>query len=196
MTVKNEQRKGDMYGQSFKPQSKNLVSSYQLGMVHAPALPLSAPQKQGRLIGILLILGFLTYAFFLNPDWRSPSWAFPDFLNVIGIPCLFCGGTRATHFILHGDFQRALYFNWIAFPAVVAAVSLVLIMSIEVGRRRVLLPTVRLHRSQWVVLGTMAAFLWGHHVYDALYSPKPELLNREGLFFRFSSSTTQGEISK
>lgn len=167
-----------------------------MGMVRVPALPLSPSQKQARLIGILLILGFLTYAFFLNPDWRSPSWAFPDLLNVVGIPCLFCGGTRATHFILHGEFQRALYFNWIAFPALAAAVSLVLVMSLEIGRCRALLPSVRLRKSQWMTLGVVAALMWGHHVYDALYSPKPELLNREGLFFRFSSSTTQGEISK
>lgn len=167
-----------------------------MGMVRVPALPLSSSQKQARLVGILLILGFLTYAFFLNPDWRSPSWAFPDLLNVVGIPCLFCGGTRATHFILHGEFQRALYFNWIAFPALAAAVSLVLVMSLEIGRCRALLPSVRLRKSQWMTLGVLAALMWGHHVYDALYSPKPELLNREGLFFRFSSINAPDEAAQ
>ncbi len=165
-------------------------------MVRVPALPLSSSQKQTRLFGILLILSFLTYAFFLNPDWRSPAWAFPDFLNVVGIPCLFCGGTRATHFILHGDFQRALYFNWIAFPALAVAVLLLIVMSLEVTRRRALLPAVRLGMSQWVVLSTAAAFLWGHHVYDALYSPKPELLNQQGLLFRLHSTTKPDEASQ
>lgn len=165
-------------------------------MPRMPALPLSTSQKQSRVLGLLFIVGFLAYAFLLNPNWSVSAWALPDFRNVIGLPCLLCGGTRAMHFILHGDFQRALYYNWIAFPALASALVLVLVMSLEIARRRVLLPTVRLRTSQWILVGAVAVSLWAHHVYDALHSPKPELLNEQGIFFQLSSAYPHSEVTR
>lgn len=115
-------------------------------------------------------------------------WPLPDFHNTIGLPCLLCGGTRAMHFILHGEFQQALYYNWLAFPALLVAAILALVMCLEVARQRVLLPIIRFNTSRVVVLVLVLASLWAQHVYDALSSPKPELLNQRGLFFRLIST--------
>lgn len=92
------------------------------------------------------------------------------------------------HFILHGEFQQALYYNWLAFPALLVAAILALVMCLEVARQRVLLPIIRFNTSRVVVLVLVLASLWAQHVYDALSSPKPELLNQRGLFFRLIST--------
>src|SRR2546423_12028625 len=35
---------------------------------------------------------------------------------ITGLPCIFCGMTRALHLLLNGNFIGAIYFNWLAFP--------------------------------------------------------------------------------
>src|SRR2546430_11615036 len=35
---------------------------------------------------------------------------------ITGLPCIFCGMTRALHLLLNGDFIGAIYFNWLSFP--------------------------------------------------------------------------------
>ena len=58
---------------------------------------------------------------------------------VTGLPCIFCGMTRALHFLLKGDFARALYFNWLAFPLIAAVIRFGVLLTIEIALQRTLL---------------------------------------------------------
>src|SRR5438132_13575967 len=58
---------------------------------------------------------------------------------ITGLPCIFCGMTRALHLLLNGDFDGALYFNWLAFPFLGAVVFLVTVCVIEIASPRVIL---------------------------------------------------------
>jgi hypothetical protein len=49
------------------------------------------------------------------------AWPCP-FLHVTGIPCPGCGLTRATYFLLHGDFRTAMRFHAFA-PVLVLALA-------------------------------------------------------------------------
>src|SRR5438876_3621992 len=68
------------------------------------------------------------------------SWLLfhPSCGAITGLPCIFCGMTRALHLLLNGDFGGALYFNWLAFPFFGAVVFLVVVCVIEIASRRVI----------------------------------------------------------
>ncbi|MGI9086170.1 MAG: DUF2752 domain-containing protein [Chthoniobacterales bacterium] len=101
---------------------------------------------------------------------------------VTGLPCIFCGTTRALHFLLLGDFGRALYFNWLAFVVAAAALILagVFVAEFFLRRRVLLLPTFA------VTPGRIAGFaggliaLWIFQVTLAVSLHKHELLNPHG----------------
>src|SRR5204862_6419270 len=57
---------------------------------------------------------------------------------ITGLPCIFCGMTRALHLLLNGDFTGAIYFNWLAFPFLGVAVLLIALFVVEVIKRRVI----------------------------------------------------------
>ena len=55
---------------------------------------------------------------------------------VTGLPCIFCGTTRALHHLLLGHFARALYFNWLSLRLVAAAaLALMIVCSVELCDR-------------------------------------------------------------
>lgn len=102
------------------------------------------------------------------------------FHAVSGLPCLFCGGTRAARAFLHGDFARAFYLNPLAYPAVLIMVFACLVLLAEAVGGRVLAPWEflfrQLNRGVPVFLG-LAIVLWVVHVCLALKTPKPELVD-------------------
>src|SRR5438309_7415742 len=55
---------------------------------------------------------------------------------ITGLPCIFCGMTRALHLLLNGDFIGAIYFNWLAFPFLGAIIFLLPLFAIEIVKRR------------------------------------------------------------
>jgi uncharacterized protein DUF2752 len=52
-----------------------------------------------------------------------PGWPCP-FFHVVGIPCMGCGLTRATYFLLHGDLRSSLTYHAFA-PIFVLGLTLV-----------------------------------------------------------------------
>ncbi|MDR1145367.1 MAG: DUF2752 domain-containing protein [Verrucomicrobiales bacterium] len=107
------------------------------------------------------------------------------FQRWFGLPCPLCGGTRAMNALFHGDLTQALYLNWLALPVAAAGLLIVSVSGIELVTRRAFFPGVKLGRRAWLSLAAMFMLLWGWQVYQALHTPKPELLNRAGLFFKF-----------
>src|SRR5437868_7751101 len=68
------------------------------------------------------------------------SWLLfhPSCGAITGLPCIFCGMTRALHLLLNGDFIGAIYFNWLAFPFLGAIILLFALFGIEIAKRRVI----------------------------------------------------------
>lgn len=101
---------------------------------------------------------------------------------ITGVPCIFCGMTRALHLLLNGQFSRALYFNWLAFPFL-AVVGLVIVsLAIEiVQRRRILnINILPVTPQRLTIIGFSIIVLWTLQVFLAVSQHKQELLNPRG----------------
>lgn len=105
---------------------------------------------------------------------------------ITGLPCIFCGTTRALHHLLNGEFARALYFNWLAFVVVLIAIFLAGNLIAEVAFRRRLLrfPTVRITPRLAGIAGVSILALWIFQITLALSFHKHELLNSSGVLYR------------
>jgi hypothetical protein len=105
---------------------------------------------------------------------------------ITGLPCIFCGMTRALHLLLKGDFGGALYFNWLAFPFLGAVVFLVAVCVIEIAQRRVILSwntSAPLTARKLTIIGLTLFMLWTLQAYLAVSQHKHELLNPRGPLF-------------
>lgn len=134
---------------------------------------------------ILLALPVLLLALArLSPD-AMPAW-FPFATScgaMTGLPCIFCGATRALHHLLQGEFGRALYYNWLAYPflAGVCAIYLLTVLELLLDRNLVArLPRPRLTRRSVGALAAGFVLLWSFQVYLAVSQHKSELLNPNG----------------
>src|SRR5437762_4289029 len=101
---------------------------------------------------------------------------------ITGLPCIFCGMTRALHLLLNGNFVGAIYFNWLAFPFLAAVIFLIALFAIEIARRRVIWrSSVVLSMTQRLTaFGLGVLLLWTLQAYLAVSQHKHELLNSRG----------------
>jgi hypothetical protein len=132
--------------------------------------------RAGLAAGIVAILA----AIVLIPRFpHAPFLSLPcAFHALTGLPCLFCGGTRAMRAILHGQWELALYLNALAFPALLAAMGVLGLLVIEAVRGRRLCDWASLPPRRFlpVVLALGLAW-WLPHLVLALKTPKPELVD-------------------
>jgi hypothetical protein len=145
---------------------------------------LSPNERKGRAIAIAILPAALLFLKLVRPG-SAPAWIpFPTSCGAVtGLPCIFCGTTRALHFLLNGDFRSALYFNWLAFPIVAGALGLIVLFSAELLLRRHLLgrlPRVRFTRRTAGAFAAGFMLLWSLQVYLAVSQHKMELLNPSG----------------
>ncbi len=112
----------------------------------------------------------------------SFGWLRPTCGAVTGLPCIFCGTTRALHHLLAGDFSRALYFNWLAFPVALAGLLLGFKLALELALRRQLSLGGNFRLTPRQLAGGLAGLvaLWIFQVALALAGGKHELLNPAG----------------
>jgi len=145
-----------------------------------PAMNKLAPEGRWLRLGLAAAILFALVFLALPLPEHRPPFLPCGFHAMSGLPCLFCGGTRAASAILHGNLQAALYFNALAFPALalVAAASLVLL--VEAAAARPLAPW----EACLNCVGRIAPVLvlpalawWMVHLYFALRTPKPELVD-------------------
>ena len=132
--------------------------------------------RLGLAAGLLLVPVLL--ALQKTPRHLSPLPC--GFHAVTGLPCLFCGGTRAVRAILHWNYQSAVYLNVLAFPALAVAALAVLILLSEAATGRALAPWgASFHHLNRLApaLIIVAVVWWIFHVWSALKTPKPELVN-------------------
>jgi hypothetical protein len=151
--------------------------------------PRSAPrlaprEKRWRALHLALLPAVLLLLA-LVPPGSLPHW-FPFATScgaITGLPCIFCGTTRAVYHLLQGEFQSALYYNWLAYPLVAGALVLALINALELVFSRNLLaciPRPRLTRARWGTLAAGFVLLWCLQVFLAVSQHKTELLNPSG----------------
>ena len=132
----------------------------------------------------LVALGLAAVALrVVNPEavswlpWRTSCGA------VTGLPCLFCGMTRALHHLFAGDFSEAVYFNWLAFPVSGLALGMAIIFGAELAlRRRVTMvaTSFRFTPRMAAIGGIAVVLLWVLQVSLAISQGKSELLNSFG----------------
>jgi hypothetical protein len=137
-------------------------------------------------LGILLGIGVMV----LQTLFMSQFTFFGDltksaFQRWVGLPCPLCGGTRAMHALFGGDLHRALYLNWLALPTLIIGAILVIICCLELWSRRSWLPSLKLSRRGFILIVGVFVALWALQIFQSLRGPKPELLNPNGLFFKF-----------
>jgi hypothetical protein len=131
------------------------------------------------------LLPTLLLALYLAGPGSLPAW-FPFAAScgaITGLPCIFCGMTRAFYYLLHGEFGRALYYNWLAFPFAASAIAIFFVNLLEIILNRKFLsriPAVRLNPASWSLLAISFVLLWCLQVYLAVSQHKTELLNPNG----------------
>jgi hypothetical protein len=107
----------------------------------------------------------------------------PSCGGITGLPCIFCGMTRALHLLLNGDFSGAIYFNWLAFPFLAVAVFVIALFAVEVAKRRVIVKLsmiLPVTFGRLTVIGLCLFLLWTSQAYLAVSDHKHELLNPRG----------------
>lgn len=103
-----------------------------------------------------------------------------------GLPCIFCGMTRALHHLLNGEFVQALYFNWIAFPFCAFIILATLRLGAELILQRHIplsLPALRVTPRTFASGAAVLFTLWILQVWLALCQHKGELLNPNGVLY-------------
>jgi len=143
--------------------------------------PLLPPQQKWR-AGAAVVLLLLLAALAVLPPLQKGFFDFPGclFYKMTGLPCPLCGGTRATSALLHGDLNRTLDLNPLAFVAVAALLGIAGICGWEAVRGRALLnwPARFKQAGRWFPLVLFLLIVWWLlHVWSALRGPKSELLD-------------------
>ncbi len=138
---------------------------------------------------VLLFLGLLGIGLrLIHPE--TLAWVpFPTSCGAAtGLPCIFCGMTRALHHLLNGEFEQALYFNWLAFPFAASTMFAAFRFGAELIERRHIplpLPAPALRLNPRTVAGGAAVLfaLWILQVSLAISQHKRELLNPNGALY-------------
>ena len=145
----------------------------------------SYPCRLGpRLAFIMSALAALLFLRRIDPVVAG-SWLpfHPSCGAITGLPCIFCGMTRALHLLLNGNFVGAIYFNWLAFPFLGAVIFLIALFAIEIARQRVIWKSsvvLSMTRPRLTAFGLGVLLLWTLQAYLAVSQHKHELLNSRG----------------
>lgn len=149
-----------------------------------PPSPLAPLGKKWRVAYLSLLPATLAVLAVVQPG-SLPHW-FPFATScgaITGLPCIFCGLTRGLHCLLHGEFGRALYYNWLAYPLLAGGVGLAVLQGLELALERnflARLPRPQLTKRRWGALAAGFTLLWCLQVYLAIAQHKSELLNPRG----------------
>jgi hypothetical protein len=140
--------------------------------------PLTRRERFFRVAAVAL-LGIFLAIFAAFP--RLNPFSFCGFNVLTGLPCPFCGGTRAARALLRGDWATALYLNPLAIGLFAFALAFVLITILEAALGRALADWNHLwdrsYRRILIVFLAGVLIWWPIHLSSALRKPKPELVD-------------------
>lgn len=152
-----------------------------------PSQPLSSSESRWRVAFVIALAATLAVLAAFDPVDVGRWTPFAISCGAVtGLPCVFCGMTRAIHFICVGDFGRAFYFNWLAFPVLTLGFVAAICAICEVGKQR---RFVRLNLAfsprvaRYAVVLLVA--LWMQQAFLAVHYHKSELLNPRGPLYAF-----------
>jgi hypothetical protein len=141
--------------------------------------PLRSDQRWFRIAWLVAVA--LAGGFLLLKSQGVPLPAPPcAFKRITGLPCVFCGGTRAACAALGGDVPRALYLNPLSLPMLVGVFAIVAVSLLEILQGRPLADWARLFGLLRNVLPLVILLLlvwWVPHLVSVLKTPKPELID-------------------
>lgn len=137
--------------------------------------PLGAIARRGRVIALGATIVAATLLAALEPGASPFRLRTCPFLWLTGLPCPFCGLTRAAHHLLRCDWATAWHLNPLAFPigAAIVALGARALREAVTGRR---LPPIAPPRAGWLLAIAALLLHWTLHVHGAVKAPKPELL--------------------
>lgn len=143
--------------------------------------PLLPHERQVRfLVAGLLSIGLLALAL-VEPRGQPPFPPVPCvFRMTTGLPCPFCGGTRAAHWLLQGDFARGLDLNILAIPALALTLGITLCLAVEGATSHRITDWEELVRRTakfLPVIILLVAVTWIPQMIRAVQQPKPELVD-------------------
>lgn len=149
-----------------------------------PPLPnqrLTTRQRWGRLALALVPAGALAAVTLL--PWGG--WLTGRFRAWTGLPCPFCGGTRALRALIRGDLEAVLYYSPLTLAVAVAAGlwAAWCLTEAATGRPGPRFWTGRERRLGAVALVALAIY-WIIHATLAWTTPKTELLDSQGWVWR------------
>lgn len=152
-----------------------------------PPLPLGKSERTGRLLFFGCLAGLVAWLIFWPLPPAVPKPALCVFHSATGLPCAFCGGTRAVRSLVAGDWERAIYLNPLAVAVVLVGGPLFLLLAVEALRgRRFLPPFNNTLRVVLLATGVVVILPWTiWHATTALKTPKPELVNFEHPIVKF-----------
>jgi len=131
-------------------------------------------RSRAILLGFAVVAAILLAA--LEPGALPPRFRTCPFLWLTGLPCPFCGLTRAVHHLLRCDWATAWHLNPLAFPigAAIVALGARALREAVTGRR---LPPLAPPRAGWLLaIAALVLLHWILHIRGAVTAPKPELL--------------------
>ncbi len=148
----------------------------------APSLTLLG--RRWRALYLFLLPAALSALASIRPG-SLPAWLpFATSCGAVtGLPCIFCGTTRAIYHLLQGEFALALYYNWLSYPLLAGACALYLVNALELFSARNLLSAIPHPCPTRQSLSALAAgfvLLWCLQVFLAVSQHKTELLNPDG----------------
>jgi hypothetical protein len=144
-------------------------------------------ERTARLLFFGCLAVFAGWLIFWPLPRPGPGPGFCAFHSVTGLPCGFCGGTRAVRSLVNGDWDRAMYLNPLAVVVVFVGVPVFLLLIVEALSGRRFLPPFN-NTSRVILLSMVAVVIlpWSYwHARTALKTPKSELVNFEHPVVKF-----------
>jgi hypothetical protein len=144
---------------------------------------LSKGEVRFRALAVLIAVAAFTLVGLVEPVQFSKWMLVRTSCGALtGLPCVFCGMTRAVHHLLNGEVARAIYYNWLSLPFVIgaAATAALLLVEVATGRRLMRLPALHLTPRAAAIGAATLLSLWSFNAYLAVSQHKSELLNPAG----------------
>lgn len=155
-------------------------------MIAVERIHLSNRHLVVRAFGLLTVVLGVAGLRLVNPEMLSWLPFRTSCGAASGLPCIFCGTTRALHYLLNGELAQALYFNWLALPLASLALLFAAGTAAELILRRRLrlrLPSFRFTPRVAALSSAALLAIWVFQVSLAVSLHKRELLNPNGVLY-------------
>ncbi len=145
-------------------------------------------QQKIKRLGLLILLLLLPGYFFLMQSLGLNSAPPCFFRTFFGLPCVFCGGTRALRAFFEGRWSDVIYYNPLIFLIMPALLIVLVILVVELlFSKDLFAPIWNWMKSALAcplfitLMFVLLSLFWVWHVHCALTFPKPELLRCKNL---------------